>query len=340
MELITNSSAGAYRACPRLYSIRYEQGYRPRESASTLRFGTLAHNALEAWWLEPVDRLGAALASIESADADPFDVAKARVMLTGYNARWSDEPLEVVGVEVEFATALLNPTTGRGSRTFGLAGKMDALARDTDGKLWIVEHKTSSENIGAGSEYWRRLQLDPQVSTYYEGARSLGHDPAGVLYDVLGKPAIRPAMATPVEARKYTKATKDKPSALYANQRTDDELPDDYEARLLAHVSEQPDRYYQRGIVVRTQDDELDAAHDRWQVAAAIRESRRSGRWPRYPGSCVRYGRTCEFFDVCTRVASLDDPLRFERTERVHSELTTAIQQTEQETASCKTQAA
>lgn len=339
VELLTNSSAGAYRACQRLYQHRYELGYRPLGSARTLRFGSLIHLGLEVWWTGPDARLDRALAAIAAhtdAEVDAYDLARARVMLAGYDARWADEPFEVVGVEVEFACALANPSTGRASRTFGLAGKMDALARDAEGKLWIVEHKTSSENLTAGSEYWRRLQLDPQCSTYYEGARSLGHEPAGVLYDVLGKPGIRPAMATAPEARKYTKL-----GVIYATQRETDETPAEYEARLMAHVAERPDRYYARGIVVRLEEDERDAAHDRWQIAAGIRESRRAGRWPRNPDACSRYGRTCEFFDVCTRVASLDDPLRFERTERTHQELSTTIQQpTEQETAPCSTQEA
>jgi hypothetical protein len=53
--------------------------------------------------------------------------------------------------------------------------------------------------------------MDGQVSTYFDGAASLGLDVAGCIYDVIGKPGIRPLQATPVEARKYTKPTKAEP---------------------------------------------------------------------------------------------------------------------------------
>jgi hypothetical protein len=326
MDLLTTSRARAYQACPRLHQHQYELGYRPATEAETLRFGSLFHEGQAAWWLTESGRLEAAIAAIESHASDPFDMVKARELMRGYDARWGEEPYTVLAVEVEFSTDLRNPETGAASRTFRLAGKLDALALDAIGRPLIVEHKTTSEDIADGSEYWRRLQLDPQVSTYYEGARALGHEPAGCLYDVVHKPTIRPYQATPFDARKYTKATKDKPAALYANQHETDEQPEDFAARLREHIIENVDRYYRRGIVVRLEEDERDAAFDRWQTAAAIREARRAGRWPRNPDACSRYGRTCTFFPVCTRTASLDDPLHYRKVERTHEELATTTE--------------
>lgn len=77
------------------------------------------------------------------------------------------------------------------------------------GSCLIVEHKTSSSDVEEGSSYWKRLRLDAQVSTYMVGARALGFEPVGVLYDVIRKPRFKPMKATPVEARAYTKM-KDK----------------------------------------------------------------------------------------------------------------------------------
>lgn len=266
------------------------------------------------------DGLTAAIDAIYSAgvDSDFFELARASEMLRGYYWRWHDEPLEVLAVEQQFLAPLINPETSAPSRTYQLGGKLDAVVRDLrDGLVYKVEHKTASVQIGVGSTYWKRLQIDPQISTYYAGARELGYDVSGCLYDVLAKPKQRPYKATPVEDRKYVQKT----GALYANQREADETPDEYAARIRAAITADPDAYYQRGTVVRLESEERDAEQDRWQTARLIRESHLSGRFPRNPESCIRYERECDYFGVCTGTADLGDELLFRRTTNVHEEL-------------------
>ncbi len=318
LPLLTASRARDYRACARLHHYKYELGFRPAVEAETARFGSLVHRALEAWW-KAVDgaRLDAALAALE-LEADPFDRARAEVMIAGYDARWSGQELDVLAVEVEFVRPLVNPATGAESRTWRHAGKLDAVARErSTGRVLVVEHKTTSEDLTPGSEYWQRLRLDAQVSGYMAGARALGFEPVACLYDVLGKPAIRPGKATPIESRKYTKA-----GALYAGQREADETAEEFRARLVEAVAANPERYFARGEVVRLEEEEAEAAFDLWQTGRAIREGQLARRHPRNPDACQRWGRTCEFFGPCTRTASLDDPTRFRRTVTVHEELT------------------
>lgn len=210
-------------------------------------------------------------------------------------------------------------------------------------KLLIVEHKTSSENIGIGSVYWRKLTLDDQISGYMVGARSLGFEPDGVLYDVLRKPELEPYRATPIERREYTKPrdkacpeckrklatpaphvvdglscadgriVTDPGGRLYANMRERDETVDEYRDRLLADIADRPEHYYQRGVVVRLEDEERDAAADTWVMADLIRLSRNAGRWPRNVDSCSQYNRMCDYWAVCSGETSIEDPLRFER---------------------------
>lgn len=336
LRLITNSELKARRRCAREHHIAYELGYRStREDEDALRFGTVVHKALEAWWLAPTAelRITYALEALHFSELDPYAMARARQMLIAYDTRWTNEPLELVRVpagsdnsyvpmvEPEFRAPLINPMTGQASRTFELGGKLDALVRDLrDDRVYIVEHKTSSDDLTPGSLYWQLLQLDTQVSTYYAGARALGFDPAGVLYDVLRKPALRPLQATPIEARKYTTKT----GALYATQRELDETPQEYEARVMAAIGAEPDRYLMRGIVVRLEQEERDAQWDAWQEARAVREAELAQRWPRNPDGCRRFGRLCSYFDVCTGTAQLEDTSRFTKVTQVHAELTTA----------------
>jgi hypothetical protein len=247
-------------------------------------------------------------------EIDPYELARAEAMIVGYDCRWGSEQFETLAVEAEFFTSLVNPETGSASRTWRLGGKIDAIVRDEQGRVLIVEHKTATGEIGAGSEYWKRLRLDGQVSIYYEGARSLGYDVEACLYDVLGKPAQRPYKATPLEARKFTKDGR-----LYATQRDRDETPEEYRDRVLNAIAEDPAGYFQRGEVVRLEAEMADALHDVWSIAKQIREAELAKRFPRNPDACVRWGRTCEFFPVCSGETSIDGPA-FRRS-AAHSEL-------------------
>lgn len=325
LPVITNSEQKTFRRCTREHYYSYGLGYRSLAEAESLRFGSLFHVGLEAWWrAQTADRgnaLSAAIDAMAPEALDEFDLVRAGVLMQGYDARWGNETLEVLAVEAEFRADLINPATGRPSQTYEVGGKLDAIVRrPADGLVFIVEHKTTSEDIGVGSQYWQRLQLDSQISVYFAGARSLGYEPAGCLYDVIGKPRIAPLKATPEDARKYTKDGR-----LYANQRAEDETPDEYRERLVAKVAEDPDRFYQRGEVVRLETEERDSAFDTWQTARLMREAQLAQRYPRNPESCERYGRVCSYFGVCTGTASLEDPTRYQHVDNVHQELSQAV---------------
>lgn len=335
MRTLTTTELRTRRRCAREHHLAYNLGWRPVAEAEVLRFGRLIHLGLEAWWRAPAERLAAALAAVDAAE--PMERARARVALIGYDTLWAGEPYDVLAVEEEFRAPLVNPQTGRASRTFRLGGKLDVRVRhQPTGAVLVVEHKTTSEDIGAGSDYWRRLLLDTQVSVYLAGATATGHPVAGVLYDVLGKPALRPAQVPLVDdgckvvrdatgQRVRTRQGKWRETGDAAQGyvlQTRPETADEFEQRLAAHVATQPQRYYQRGTVVRLEDEVVDAAHDAWATAREIAADALAHRWPRNADACVRYGRTCGFFDVCTGVAALDDPARFRRLRHIHEELT------------------
>jgi hypothetical protein len=233
--------------------------------------------------------------------ADPFDLARAEAMLRGYDARWSEERYEVLAVEAEFRAPLVNPETGAASRTWQRGGKIDAIARDSAGRVLIVEHKTASEDISPGSAYWRKLRMDGQVSGYFLGADALGFPAEACLYDVLGKVALRPYQPS--------------------KRRTEPETPEEFRARCIEAICAEPDSYFRRGEVVRLQAEAEEALFDDWQTAQQMREAQRLGRFPRNPDACMKWGRACDFFDVCAGEGSIDDPSRFRRSEHVNPEL-------------------
>lgn len=342
-RFLTASRLKDARACRRLHHLEYDLGYRPVEDAEVLRFGTLMHRGLEALFNAMKDGAADPLASGLAAmvAGDPFDIARAQVLLTGYWLRWKDEPLDVLAVEVRFDVELRNPGTGMPSRTWRLAGKIDLVVRDRrDGLVYVVEHKTSAEDITPGSDYWKRLRMDGQVSVYFEGGTALGYEVAGCIYDVLGKSQHRPGEVPLLDEhgnkvvldaqgeRVRTKQGKWRQTADSAEGfvlQTRPETPEEFRERLAVVVAENPSRFFARGVVVRLEGEMADAMHDVWQLGQELREAELAGRHPRNPDACVRYGRTCPFFAVCTGEASLDDPTRFTRIADVHPELAGSV---------------
>lgn len=315
MTLITNSRINAFATCPRKHDLQYNQRIRPISKPYPLRFGTLVHIGLESWWKHTINRMAAVAKAFADAiqadthdDYDQWDLIKATELLAGYDARWSADEWETIHVEHEFRLPILGQHT--------LGGKLDALARKrSTGDVYVIEHKTSSEDISPGSNYWRRLILDSQVSTYDRAAKDLGHGPSGVLYDVLSSDLPKPYKATPEEKRKYTKAGK-----LYANQREEDEPADEYRARVRAYIADNPDLVYQRATVARTEADEAEAREDLEFWAKAII---RGGYAAKNPKSCKTFGYECPYIPICTRVSSAEDRTLYYIAEDEHEELTT-----------------
>jgi len=298
LPIITNSRARAYRRCPRFHELAYERGIRPVETSEPLRFGALFHALLEA-------HFGGEFFEWPP-ELDPFERARLEILYTGYTARWDAAGWRVEAVEREFQYPIDRWT---------VAGKIDLIVRLPSGQVWIVEHKTTSEDISPGSPYWQKLRLDSQISTYLEGARSIGYDPVGCIYDVIARPALRPLKATPEESRKYTKA-----GFLYANQRATDETVEEYAERLKADILDAPDRYYQRGEVVRLEREREAAAQDLLDTARSIDDAQLTRRWPRTPEACFGWNRPCDYWAICTGQASTDSP-QYRTVDNIHEEL-------------------
>ncbi len=365
MERLTNSQLSSFRACRRLHYYRAEVCRLPIFTPRPLAFGTMSHLGLEAWWKEWSDRdpypLEAAIEAAQKgfysvsgeAELDECDLVRVEEVLRGYHFRWCDQmaDVEALAVEAEFNFPLVNPMTGAASKLFTLAGKLDVVFRQrSTGEVWFLEHKNTTSNIEPGSDYWTRLRMDSQISTYYDGCESLGWKPVGCIYDVLARPTIKRLMATPEDQREYTKGkpcicTKDnvrqvttaercecggsrwkEAPRIYKGQREEDESMEDFRLRVRADIAENPNAYYQRAQVPRLESDLDGFRFDTWLTAQSLRAHQRDGRkyealaWPRNPDACLRWNRFCEYYDVCSGCADIADP-RF-RTGRKHEELT------------------
>lgn len=204
-------------------------------------------------------------------------------------------------------------------------------------KAFLWETKTSSEDISPGSTFWKRTILDPQLSLYLPAIRKLGHDPHGAVYDVCRKVALRPGAIPLVDSDgikivhdsaglrvrtkdgKKWRQTGDAEAGFVLQSRP--ETPEEYGLRCLEAISEDPAKYYARGVVVRLEADEREAAFDLWNTGQQMREARRLKVYPRNTDSCMSWGSECSYLNVCAGMMDLSDPLFFRFEEDVHEEL-------------------
>ena len=300
--------------CRRYWQYKHILRRVPKGVATSLFLGRIWHELMEIWWAgEGEDRWTDAdkvlQKYIDTKQVDPYDGAKLQAMLMGYHARWHEGGYKLVHSEMPFVMPIVNPEDEREHHDmFVYCGQIDKIAEDKAGNLLFAEHKTTSDDAGAGSDYWKRLTVDLQVSGYYLGAEhELGKKVAYCLYDVAAKPAQRPLKATPADKRKTTKDGKP-----YANQRLEDESPGEYGVRIVESIKAEPDKFFVRGEITRL-DKQIEAVrYDIWDAANMLGDDLVAGRFPRNTKACRRpSGKMCEYFDVCAGDASIDDDTRF-----------------------------
>lgn len=277
-ELLTASRMAALLACPRKHFWRYELGLKAMTDSHALRFGSAWHAAMEGRWR------GLSLDEVIPAAVDGYafeelDVAMLTGLLVGYYRRFEQDVVKELHPEVEFRHRI------EGSRTFDSAGKIDGLGVLEDGRLALVEHKTTGESVDSGSDYWLRLRLNQQVMQYVVAARALGWDVAVILYDVTKKPSIRQRQGESVEA---------------------------YAERLAADTQERPDFYYARREVPVLDQDLGEFKVQRYELSKlilALRQAERRTRlreqaWPRNVNGMGC--RMCEFAGFCLQGVHAD----------------------------------
>lgn len=303
MQLLTHSRMSCARRCLREHYYRYEVGIVRDAEAKYFRIGHAVHNALEAWHgRNDADGAVAALAAID----DPHDQAAAIALIDGYIDL--AEPLEMTHAEQEFQIPLRNPETGAASRTFELAGKIDGLTDD-----YVVEHKTTSEDIGPDSEYWARLRVDPQISLY-----ALASGRNKVFYNVIRRPTLRPRNVPVLDADGVKIVLDDTTGERVQNKngtwkqaacegctlQTREETPEEYGARIADDIRERPEFYFARREVPIL-DDHLEEFHEEvWQHAKLLMHCQNTGHWFRNVSRVTC--SNCQYSNICLQSIRLE----------------------------------
>ena len=313
-EVLTASRISSMMSCPRRHYWRYECGLHKEEDAMPLRFGSAWHRGMEARWKNATSQ-EVFTAAIGDDDFDELTVATLTAMLRAYYDYYGMETqIDELHPEVEF----IHPIDG--SRVFDAAGKIDGVGTLTDGRLAMVEHKTTSASLDSDSDYWLRLRANVQVYQYVKALRVEGWDVGTVIYDVVRKPGLRPRNIPLLDEdgfkivldndsgeRVYLANGKPRQAASEGmTLQTTEETPEEFEARLYQDIMLRPEYYFARREVP-VLDDDLEAFDDmQVQVARMILDRRRQQKmmpdrperaWPRHLSGFSCPG--CEYASFC-----------------------------------------
>lgn len=327
VQVLTFSSMVAYQRCPREFQLSYVEQLAPLQYAPALTLGSAFHAGIQALHLgrqlneaiaiaeaaidRDVDRALAVASDAEGArlaDAPARDKAKVAAMLTGWFGRrfavWNgtatarDRDIEMIESEIVLEAPLVNPTSGRPSRTFTLAGRLDGIVRLRDvpeganpSGIWVLEAKTTSDEINEAAESLA-LSIQPCLYEVLAGGYFGAHmgTVAGSVIDIVKKPVIRGRAGEPPEA---------------------------YRARAVEAYVAEPDRFFRRIVLPADDRRRRDAMTAAWGVARSIRDAGKHGFVGKQGPACRGPYGPCKFQRVCWH----NDRSGFIEKQEVHEEL-------------------
>lgn len=153
---VSNSQIGCFKACRRMYQLKYVYGLEPVEKPEALNRGLSYHAAVE---------------SLLRGEKPDVEDPKIRAMVETFHRNTGGD-MGVSDVEKWFEYQTPSGHT--------VIGRMDAVAKNGN----VIEHKTTSGIIDGA--YFQRLEMDEQIPTYMLAAGS-----NEVVYTVCSTPSIR-----------------------------------------------------------------------------------------------------------------------------------------------------
>lgn len=321
-ELITTTYSfwKAFKNCRRKCDWRYNKSLVPVDENENLYFGSLAHKCLELWYLgyntEDIQKhIDEAYMHRDSNAEQLRDWNYVTAMMNAYYQRYKTEPFEFAfldpmagpAIEHKFNTSIINPDTGRASKTYQLKGKVDGVIILGEGVVineqevkpgyYLLEHKTASS---VDECYWEQRWTDFQITLYSKCIERVHNIKIeGVLYNVLLKPKLRQKKAESDEefearkksfiARSKTGKTKAKKHEGESNESFQERLAEWYE-KLEA---------FQRKIITIPENQYKELEYELWELTQAALEAKKRDGWYRNPDFCFNYNRACEYYDIC-----------------------------------------
>lgn len=232
----------------------------------------------------------------EVGDAVPessreITIATLAGMATAYGNHygWKLKNVDLHDVETTVGGSLVNPATFRSSRNYSLAGKIDKVCT-MDGELCIVDHKTTSFDIGdPDSQFWRQLSVDTQASMYYMLMLQNEQRPTRIVWDVVRKPRIRPKLLSKKFLAEMDSPPEDGIESLEM-----------FADRVYSSISDDPFKYFQQRSIVINPHELAEFMEDVWDIGQEIGTAARTNRHPKNPSACMLYNTPCNYLGVCS----------------------------------------
>lgn len=308
---------GIHKCLETLYNYRIEQVTQEEEDPfeSMEAEHMVVAVAWQAWYDDEIERLEKSQGKLWAEQKDQFEQTKelGLGMLHGY-VDWSSVKdnvegtgfKEVLFTEREFEIPVPGPDglpyrflDARGNPwEIWLVGRLDMLVRDWDGKLWVMDHKTSATRLDE-----EKLVLDDQMTVYMWAVQQILKEPvAGCYYNVLRKklPSVPAVLAS---GKGLSKAKNiDTTYDVYYHTILDKGFdPEDY-AEILDHLSNKGNDFFQRAKVHRNQH-EL-AMAGRMLLLEAIDMLNDPFIYPNQTWTCHTF---CDFRPLCVAMNRNDD---------------------------------
>ena len=342
IKRLSHSSMSCAKTCLRMYQLRYVHGLVKRKIETPLYVGSLFHLGLELGEVPEKPDEPEWLGMDGDYDDDKYkndcDYYLGAAMIRAYLEYWSDDKVETIKTEWEFAQAIHNPASSGVSRNFRSAGKVDKIVKIPDGRLAIMEYKTTSSDLDPSGVFWRKLCMDQQISHYMLAALQEKIEVETILYDVTRRPGLRPKMIPSLDAeglkivldgdgvRVYNKDGK-KPRQTGGDGmtvQTAAETPQAFGLRVFEKMSSNPEEFFCRREIPRLESDLVEYRYELWQQQKMLNECYRNDFWYRNTGACFKWNKPCAYFDICTSGIEFTEgdaaPLGF-KFKRQHAEL-------------------
>lgn len=322
MPEIHISDVLAFKACRRKwnFSSQLRSNLTPIERYTPFFIGSAVHYCLERHYRDQCqpERALASYLAIEKIDPSDPTISEHLPLIVGMvdhyllwqskdTSPYADNKLEFVALEQRFRIPLRTPT-GKRMRGVYLAGRFDGLVRSLhDGRLYLHEIKTTRSCL----ERSRQLPYDEQTNAYLIAASEWCREQvAGVIYTLLRKKApdkptilkdgyLSQAKNQDTTAEYYVKAMKDHHAGYAGDPMM---LYNDYKL-FINYLLAQPNRYFMRLVVKRTNTELVNAANDLYSVAREML-SKHTAIYPHGSPEC----NYCFYREPCAMLNAGLDP--------------------------------
>lgn len=298
----TYSMWNRFRNCRKACEYRYLRHLSPIRKNNNLAFGSVIHECLEIWHgtrdmmkvLNHIDRTY----DDRSRDLDQKrDWHLATAMMKGYARRYPREEFKVVELEKTFEGKIVNPDSGRTSRNFILAGKVDGIVRIGD-EYFLLEHKTSGQ---IDSAYLERLWTDFQITLYsWYIEQTLGIRIVGVIYNILVKARLQQSLGeteAEFQARRADLIAKSKTGKSSATRR----MPEgDYEFQDRLAAKYEESGMFHREMLYLSRDRFIELQQELWELTQTFNDARRRNTFYRNTSHCFHFNRPCAYYPLCS----------------------------------------